>query len=96
MSHNLRPSCYYSPDLYADGHSTPEIHSNPQSSTTMLSSGWHALQCMQSSQETEIGLDRNLLPLKDLSKHTGSYTLDVQECLENHAWTVYKLLGEES
>lgn len=25
------------------------------------------LQCMQSSQETEIGLDRNLLPLKDLS-----------------------------
>lgn len=25
------------------------------------------LQCMQSSQETEIGLDRNLLPLKDLT-----------------------------
>ncbi|GAA6094693.1 uncharacterized protein LOC113085053 isoform X1 [Tachysurus ichikawai] len=97
MSHNLRPSCYYSLNMYADGHSTPEIHSSPQTSTTMLSSGWHVrsesctsvllrniltkqemlmdqlriifktLQCMQSSQETEIGLDRNLLPLKDLS-----------------------------
>ncbi|XP_072566840.1 uncharacterized protein [Paramormyrops kingsleyae] len=149
-SPDLHPSCYYSPDLYADGHSTPEIYSSQQTSTTMLSSGWHGLsesrsssksstetllrhanvevrrpahksreihkkrhsessrhpeqhhtrdiqqtsslqifllrniltkqemlmdqqriifktlQSMQSSQETEIGLDRNLLPLKDL------------------------------
>ncbi|XP_026105123.1 uncharacterized protein LOC113076649 isoform X2 [Carassius auratus] len=149
-SPNLLPSCY-SPDLYADCHSTPEIHSSQQTSIAMLSSGWNflsesctlsksstetllsqanvevrrpahkskeihkkkhsepstlpqphqttdieqtsshqifllrniltkqemlmdqmriimkTLQCMQSSQETEIGLDRNLLPLKDLT-----------------------------
>lgn len=53
-SPNLLPSCY-SPDLYADCHSTPEIHSSQQTSIAMLSSGWNFLSesCTLSKSSTE-------------------------------------------
>lgn len=53
-SPNVLPSCY-SPDLYADCHSTPEIHSSQQTSIAMLSSGWNVLSesCTSSKSSTE-------------------------------------------
>lgn len=53
-SPNLLPSCY-SPDLYADCHSTPEIYSSQQTRIAMLSSGCNVLSesCTSSKSSTE-------------------------------------------